>query len=242
MYMLYANSDSLTSFPIWSPFTSFPSLICVVRTSKTTLNKSIKSTYLCLVPDSKGNTFSFSLLIMMLSIGLPLLLFSHTKLCLTICDPMDSSTPGFPVLHHLMEFAQTHVYWVGDTIWPSNPLLPPSSALILSQHQGLSQWVSSLHQVAWLELQLGAEVSASVLRVNTQCWFPLGLNSLISLQSKGLSRVFSSITIQKHQFFGAQPSLWSSTHIHIHDYWKNHNFDYIDFCQQSDGSAFKYTI
>ena len=215
MYMLYANSDSLTSFPIWIPFTSFPSLISVVRTSKTTLNKSIKSRYLRLVPDIKGNTFSFSLLTMMLSIGLSLfLLFSHNMLCLTICDPMDSSTPGFPVLHHLIEFAQTHVHWVGDTIRPSNPLLPHSfPALILSQHQGLFQWVSSSHQVTWLELQLGAEVSASVLRVNIHGWCPLGLSSLISLQSKGLSRVFSSITVQKYQFFGAHPSLWSSSHI-----------------------------
>ena len=167
---------------------------------------------------------------------------SVAQSCPTLCNPMDCSTPGFPVHHQLLELAQTHVYRVDDAIQPSHLLSPSSPALSLIQHQSLSQWVSSLHQVAWLELQLGAEVSASVLRVNTQCWFPLGLNSLISLQSKGLSRVFSSITIQKHQFFGAQPSLWSSTHIHIHDYWKNHNFDYIDFCQQSDGSAFKYTV
>ena len=77
-------------------------------------------------------------------------------MCPTLCDPMDCSTQGFPVLHHLPEFAQTHVCWVSDAIQPSHPLLPPSPpALNLSQFQGLFQWVSSSHQVAKvLELQL----------------------------------------------------------------------------------------
>ena len=68
---------------------------------------------------------------------------------------MDCSTPGFPILHYPSEFAQTHVHWVGDALQPSHPLLPYSPfAFNLSQHQGLSQWVSSLHQVAKvLELQ-----------------------------------------------------------------------------------------
>ena len=61
---------------------------------------------------------------------------------------------------------------------------------------------------------IGASASASVLPMNIQDWFPLGLTGLISLLSKGLSRVFSSTTVQKHQFFGAQPSLWSNSHIH----------------------------
>ena len=63
--------------------------------------------------------------------------------------------------------------------------------------------------------------------MNIQGWFPLGLTGLISLLSKGLSRVFSSTTIWNHQFFGIQPSFWS-TLISIHDYWKNHSFDYMD--------------
>ena len=73
----------------------------------------------------------------------------------TLCNPMDCSTPGLPVLHHLPESAQTHVLWVSDAIWPPNPLLPPSlPALNRSQHQGLFQWVGSSHQVAKvLELQ-----------------------------------------------------------------------------------------
>ena len=82
-----------------------------------------------------------------------------------------------------------------------------------------------------------ASASSSVLPMNIQGWFPLGLTGLISLQSKGLSRIFSSTTIWKHQFFSTQPSLWSSSHICT---WlqKSHNFDYTDLCQQSDVSAF----
>ena len=57
--------------------------------------------------------------------------------CLTLCDPMDCSTPGFPVLHHLPELAQTHIHQVGDAVQPSCPLLSPSPAFNLSQHQGL---------------------------------------------------------------------------------------------------------
>ena len=80
---------------------------------------------------------------------------SVTQLCLTICDPMDCSTPGFPVLHHLLELAQTHVHWLGDAIQSSHLLSSPSPhAFNLSHHQGLFQWVSSLHQmVEVLELQ-----------------------------------------------------------------------------------------
>ena len=81
---------------------------------------------------------------------------SVAKPCPTCCEPMDCSTPGFPVLHHLPEPAQIHIHWVSDAIQPSRPLSSPSSpAFNLSQHQGLFQWVGSLHQVAKvLELQL----------------------------------------------------------------------------------------
>ena len=82
-------------------------------------------------------------------------LSSVTQLCPTVCDPMDCSMPGFPVLHYLPRFAHTHVHWVGDTIQPSHPLsLPSCLALNLSQHQGLFHWVGSSHQEAkLLELQ-----------------------------------------------------------------------------------------
>ena len=80
---------------------------------------------------------------------LPFICCSVTKSCPTLCYLMDCSTPGFPVLHCLLEIVQTHVHWVDDAIQPSHPLSPPSPpALNLSQHQGLFQWVSSSHQVA----------------------------------------------------------------------------------------------
>ena len=125
----------------------------------------------------------------------------------TLCNPMDYSTPGLPVLHHLPELTQTHVHWLGDVIQPSHPLSPPS-ALSLSQHQGL-------FPVSWLFSSGGQSIGASafVFPVNIQHWFSLGWTGLISLPSKGLSGVFSSTTVRKHQFFGAQPSLWFSSHI-----------------------------
>ena len=103
----------------------------------------------------------------------------------------------FPVLHHLLELAQTHVHWVGDTIQPSHPLSFPSPpAFNLAPASGsfpISQFFASGGQ------SIGASASASVLLMNIQDWLPLGLTSLISLQSKGLSRVFSNTTVQKHQ-------------------------------------------
>ena len=135
--------------------------------------------------------------------------------CLTLWDPMDCSTPGFPVLHYLQEFAQTHVHWVSDAIQPFHSLSPASPpAFNLSQHQGLFQWVGSLHQVAKvLDFQLQHH-SSFILPMNIQGWFSLAWTGWISLLSKGLSRVFSNTTLQKHQFFSTEPSLWSNSHIH----------------------------
>ena len=81
---------------------------------------------------------------------------SVTQSCLTLCEPMNRSTPGLPVHHQLLESTQTHVHWVSDAIQPSHhPSSPSPPALNLSQHQGLFQWVSFLHQVAKvLEFQL----------------------------------------------------------------------------------------
>ena len=132
--------------------------------------------------------------------------------CVQLCDTMGCSTPGFPVLHYLLELAQTHVHQVSDVIQPSHPLLSPSLLTFnLSQHEGIFQWVSSSHQVAKILVVLA---SSSVLPMNIQDWSPLGWTGWISLQSKGLSRVFFNTTFQKHQFFGAQLSLWSNSHIH----------------------------
>ena len=80
---------------------------------------------------------------------------SVTQSCPSLCDPMDCSTPGLPVLHHLLEFAQTHIHGVGNAIQPSYPLSSPPVAFNLSQHQGLFRWFGSSHQMAKvLELQL----------------------------------------------------------------------------------------
>ena len=113
-------------------------------------------------------------------------IYSVTHLCLTLCDPPDCSMPGFPVHHQFLELAQTHVHWVGDAIQPSHPLSAPSPVFNLARHQGLFQWVYSSQQVS---------ASTSILPMNIQDKFPLELTGLISLQSKGLSRVFSNTTI-----------------------------------------------
>ena len=136
---------------------------------------------------------------------------SVAKLCTTLWDAKNCSTSSFLIRHHLLGFAQTRVHWVGDTIQPSHPLSPSFLAFNLSQHQGLFQWVCFSHQVA--KALDGTSASGSVLPMNIQGWFPLGLTGLISLQTKELSRVFSSITVQKHWFFGTRPSLLSSSHI-----------------------------
>ena len=150
---------------------------------------------------------------------------SVTKSRQTRCDSMDCSTPGFPVLHYFLEFAQTHVHWFSDGIQPSHPLLPPFSSCPQSFPASgsfpLNQLFTSGGQ------RIGASASASVLPMNIQGWFPLGLTDLISLLSKGLSRVFSSTTVQKHQFVSTVPSLWSNS-TSIRDYWKNHSVDYMN--------------
>ena len=124
---------------------------------------------------------------------------SVAQSCLTLCDPMDCSMPGLPVHHQFLEFTQTHVHWVDDTIQPSHPLSCPSSSCPQSlPAQGsfpMSQFFASGGQ------RIGVSASASVLPIDIQYWFPLGWTGCISLLSKGLSRVFTNTTVQKHQFF-----------------------------------------
>ena len=144
---------------------------------------------------------------------------------------MDGSTPSFPIYNHLLELAHTHAHWVGDSIEIFHPLSSPfPPELYLSKCQGIFQWVGSMHP------RIGASALASVLPMNIQGWFHLGLTGLISLLSKGFSRVFSNTTVRKHKFFDAQPSLWSIV-TSVHNSWKKHGFDYTDLCQQSDISA-----
>ena len=138
---------------------------------------------------------------------------SVAKLCPTLCDPMDYTIPGFPVIHYLLEFAQTHVHWVGDAIQPSYPL-SASSPLDLNLFPA-----SVSFPISWLlvscDQSAGASVLVSDLPMNVQVWFPFRIDWFISLQSKALSGVFSSTTVQKHQFFYAQLSFKSSLHICI---------------------------
>ena len=160
---------------------------------------------------------------------------SVTQSCPTLWDPMDCSTPGFPVHHQLQEFISV------ESVMPSSHLIliVPFSSFSASGSFPMSQFFTLDSQ------SIGA--SASVLPMNIQDWFPLGIAGLISLLSKGLSRVFSNTTVQKHQFFGAQLSLWSNSHIHtwLLDYYHMdyyHSFDYTDLCQWSNVSAFSYAV
>ena len=136
-------------------------------------------------------------------------------MCLTLRDSTEYSRPGFPVLHYLLKFAQIHsihcaLCWrcyltISSSATPFSFCLQSFSA---SGSFPISQLFTSGGQT------IRTSASASVLPMNIQDWFPLGVTGLISLQSKGLSRVFSNTTVQKHQFFGAQPSSWSNSHIH----------------------------
>ena len=135
---------------------------------------------------------------------------SVTQSCPTLCDPMNRSTPGFPVHHQLPEFTQTHVHRVSDDSQPSHPLSSPSPlAPNPSHNQSLFWWVNSSYEVAKV-----LEFLASFLPKKSQDWSPSEWTGWISLQSKGLSRVFSNTTVQKHQFFDTQLSSHSNSHIH----------------------------
>ena len=135
-----------------------------------------------------------------------------TQSCPTLCDPTDCSIPGLPVHHQFLKLAQTHVDRVGDAI----QTISSSVILYLSRLQSfpasgsfqMSSFFTSGGQ------SIGVSASASVLPMNTQNW-SLGWTGWISFQSKGLLRVFSNTTVQKHQFFGAQLSSQSNSHIHI---------------------------
>ena len=129
----------------------------------------------------------------------------------TVCNPMSRSMPGLPVHHQFPEFMQTHVHRVSDDIQPSHPVVPFSSC---PQSFPASESFPVSQLFAWGGQSIGVSASASVLPMNTQDWSPLEWTGWISLQSKGLSRVFSNTTVQKHQFFGAQPSSQSNSYIH----------------------------
>ena len=132
-----------------------------------------------------------------------------TQSCLTLCDPMNCSTPGLPVHHHFPEFTQIHVHRGSDTIQPSHPWSSPSPPA-----PNPSKPFPKSQLFTWGGQSTGVSALASFLPKKSQGWSPLEWTGWIFLQSKGLSRVFSNTTVQKHQFFGAQLSSQSNSHIH----------------------------
>ena len=136
---------------------------------------------------------------------------SVAQLCPTLCNPMNCTMPGLPLHHHLQESTQSQLHQVSDTIQPSHPLSspyppapsPPSIRVFSSESTLRMRWPKY-----W-------SFSFSIIASKEHPgWFPLEWTGWISLQSKGLSRVFSNTTVQKHQFFGAQPSSQYNTLIH----------------------------
>ena len=153
----------------------------------------------------------------------------QTLNCVWLCNPINCSMPGFPVLRHFLEFFQIHVHLIDDAIQPSHPFSSSPQSFPASGSFPMSWLFTSDKE---LELQLQYQYFQWIFRID-----PLGLTGLIFLLSKRFSRVFSSTTIWKHQFFSAPPSLLSNSHICTY-YWKNHSFDYMDLCWQSDVSTF----
>ena len=145
---------------------------------------------------------------------------SVAQLCLTLCDPVDCNMLGLSASHHLPEFAQVHVYWIGDAIQPSHSLMPSSSsALNLFQHQGLFQWVSCSHQMTKiLEFYLQHQSFQCVLRVDDPwdwlLWFPCcprdSQEPSPSAQFKGID------SSARHLYNG--PALMT-----VHDQWEDHS-------------------
>ena len=144
---------------------------------------------------------------------------SVTQSCLTLCDPMNCSTPGLPVHHQLLESTQTHVHWVGDAIHPSHPLSSPSPpALNPSQHQGLFKCISSSNQVTKvLEFQLQHQSFQWIFRTDFLYDGMVGSScSPRDSQESSPTPQFKSISSSVLSF------LYGPTLTSIHDYWKNH--------------------
>ena len=151
---------------------------------------------------------------------------------------MNYSKPGHSGLHFLKQFAQIHVHWVSDVIQPSCSLPPPSPLPSIFPSIRVFSNESAL-RIRWSKYW---SFSFSISPSNEYSGLiSLGLTDLIFLLSKGLSRIFSSTIIWKHQFF-SDPLHFGPTFTSIHDYWKNHSFEYTNLCWQSDVSAFEYAV
>ena len=137
---------------------------------------------------------------------------SVAQSCPTLCDPMNHSMPGLPVYHQLLEFYSNSC----PSSWWCHPAISSSVIPFFYCPQSLPASGSfPMSQLfAWDGQGIGVSALASVLPLNTQDWSALGWAGWISLQSKGLSRVFSNTAVQEHQFFGAQLSSQSNSHIH----------------------------
>ena len=135
---------------------------------------------------------------------------------------MGWSMPGFPILHHLPELAQTHVHWVSDAIQPSHSLVIPFSSCL--QSFPMSQPFIIRGQI------IGSSALASALPMNIQSWFPLGLTDLISLLSKGPSRVSTLAPQFKSISSSVLSLLYGPTLTPVCYYLKKHSFDYMDLC------------
>ena len=145
---------------------------------------------------------------------------SVSQSCLTLWKPMNCSMPGFPVLHHFLEFVQTHVHWGVDTIQPSYPLSSPSPpGFSLSQHQNLFKWVGSSYPKYWsFSFSISPSNEYSGLISFKTDWFNL-LAVHGTLESSSSATEFEGINSLVLSLFYC-PALKS-----IHDYWKNHSFD-----------------
>ena len=158
-----------------------------------------------------------------------------SKSCPTLCNPVDwkhSTLPCTSPSPGACSNPCPSSQWCHPTI--SSSVAPffscPQSFPALGSFPMCGLFASSGQSI-------GTSASASVLPMNIQGWFPLGCTGWISLQSKGLSRVFSSTTVQKHQFFG-NSAFFTVQLTFVRDYWKEHSFDCMDLCWQSNISAF----
>ena len=156
----------------------------------------------------------------------------------TICNPMDGSMPGLPVPHHLPEFAQVHVHCTGDAIQPSHSVTPYSTALNLSQLQGLFQWVICSHQ---MDVNTGISTSHQsfqwIFRAERpEDWLVWSLYCPRDFQEFSSAPQFESINSL------AFCLLYSPTLTTVYDHWEDHSLDYMDLCQQSNVSAFRHPV
>ena len=160
---------------------------------------------------------------------------SVTQSCPALCNPIDCSTPGFPVLHHRPELAQCHVHWVSDAIQLSHPLVIPFSSCLQSFPSSGSFLMSGLFPLGGIRIE--ASGSALVLPMNIHISYRMDWFDLLAVQGT-LKRESSPTPQFKIINSSAFSLLYGPTLTCIHNYGKNHNFDRTDRCWQSNVPAF----